>query len=467
MDGIMKSKVIMPFGGESAGKVEVVIDKSQSGLVAIFTYRPEKGTEPPQKMLLGYRDVKGAGNMLSMEKQEDGSWMAKRDIKPNESSQFFMHPNVTAEEAPYRANIVGKISLAEGNLVESLTENHALTDAEKGQVKKYVYQQDGRIVGPVEDEYLLKEEEIFVEIYFPRGFRHSQKQVYDFQVILDGDMHLRQDPFGNSTGTKTILDNLIATGKMEATVVAFVSPTRPTMRDGEYIAMPRLREYGCNPKTATFLARLPAALRQLGIPISTEPNKIGICGQSMGGLQALYTAKIHPDVYGQVIAQSPAVWWGPNALRLAEKEPKRPVRYEDDATWRAPLANTDEQQYLLSMIQKKHDVLSDNDVPEVEINIQLQAGTHETGDCGMGDEPLTQATQRLAQELGVTCKIHDGGHSADAWATGLSVSLPNAHPSSALQQNRSPQALSVKERLVEAKKAQGTQGPDSDYKLDY
>jgi enterochelin esterase-like enzyme len=66
----------------------------------------------------------------------------------------------------------------------------------------------------------------------------------------------------------------------------------------------------------------------------------------------LYTAKMHPDVYGQVIAQSPAVWWSPNALRLAQKEPERAVRYEDDETHRAPLANKDEQQYLLTMIQK-------------------------------------------------------------------------------------------------------------------
>ena len=51
--------------------------------------------------------------------------------------------------------------------------------------------------------------------------------------------------------------------------------------------------------------------------------------------------------------------------------------------------------------------------------------------------------QRLAEELGITCKIHDGGHSADAWATGLSVSLPNAHPSRELQQSRSPHAPSV------------------------
>jgi hypothetical protein len=97
--------------------------------------------------------------------------------------------------------------------------------------------------------------------------------------------------------------------------------------------------------------------------------------------------------------------------------------------------------------------LTGNAVLEGDINIQLQAGTHETGDCGLGDEPLKQATQQLAEELGITCKIHDGGHSADAWATGLSVSLPNAHPSREIQQSRLPHVLSVeyKERLQDVK----------------
>lgn len=424
----MPKSIKLAITGESAGIVEVVMENTSSELTATFIYTPNLETPTPKEMLLGYRDASGKGHMLSMTKEENGQWTAKRSMAPNESSDFFMHPDVKPGELTQKPNIINKISLSNGKIVTSVYENPDLSQEKKGSIQKRVLNPEGILSEPVDEHYQLKPGEQLVEVYFPAGYQSSEPKGYNIQVMLDGDMHLRQDAFGNSMGTKDILDNLISEGKMEPVIAVFVSPTQPTMEKGNWVSMPRLKEYGCDPQTDEMLAKIPGALRQAGIPVTSDPQKIGLCGQSMGGLQALYTAKMHPDIYGQVIAQSPAIWWGPSSSRLNGEAVDAPVQYEDDRTWRAPLANKEEQQYLLHMLKTGYDELSKREVPKGDVNIKLQAGTHETGDRGLGDEPLTQATMLLAKELHIGCRLHNGGHAAEPWATGLAVLLPQAHP---------------------------------------
>jgi pimeloyl-ACP methyl ester carboxylesterase len=426
----MPESIKIPVKGKSAGVVEIVISDSPSvGKVhATVTYLPKPGEEEPREMLFGYRDETG-GHMIGMNKSEDGHWIAEIEISPNASPDFFLHPNVKPGELRERPNIINKISLMDGRIVRSTYENMELSEDKKGRLEKRVYSMDGSLSEPVDDTYLPKFGEKVVDVYLPAGYGESPTKQYNLQVMLDGDMHLRQDAFGNSMGTKHILDNLIAEGKVEPVVAVFLAPTTPTLGiAGDWEEMPRLREYGCDLETDGQLANLPRALQSAGIAVTSDPQKTGICGQSMGGLQALYTAKMHPQIYGQVIAQSPAVWWGPSSERLAGDDVERKVRYEDDLTWRAPLSSSDQQQYILKMLQTGMDDLSRKPVPAGAVNVFLQAGTQETGDCGQGDEPLKQATEMLATELKIPCKIHDGGHTAEAWASGLAVALPSMHP---------------------------------------
>ncbi|KTD44349.1 alpha/beta hydrolase [Legionella parisiensis] len=431
----MAESIKFVVNGESAGTIEVIIDNTSSELTATFIYKPNPETPIPKEMLLGYRDSSGKGHMILMT-EDSGQWIAKRCIEPNESSDFFMHPDVKPGELHQKPNIINKIALSDGKIVISVYENPELNKKNKGSMQNRVLNAEGILSEPVDKSYQSGSGEQLVEVYFPAGYGAAPKE-YGMQVMLDGDMHLHQDAFGNRMGTMDILDNLIAEGKMEPIIAVFVSPTQPTMEMGKWVSMPRLKEYGCDLQTDAMLTKIPEALRQAGISVTRDLQKIGLCGQSMGGLQALYTAKMHPDIYGLVIAQSPAVWWGPSSLRLSGEESTVPVRYEDDQTWRAPLANKEEQRYLLHMIQTGYDALSNREVPKGEPHIYLQAGILETGDCGLGDEPLTQATLSLAQELHVECRLHNGGHTAESWATGLAVQLPQAHPRlTALKENQ-------------------------------
>ncbi len=105
------------------------------------------------------------------------------------------------------------------------------------------------------------------------------------------------------------------------------------------------------------------------------------------------------------------------------------MRVEQDETWRAPLDDEANQQYLLTMIQTKKDSLAaEEDLPEGTVQMQLQAGTLEDGTHREGDAPLDQATMRLANATGSKYIIHDGGHTPDAWASGLAIMLPVSHP---------------------------------------
>ncbi|KTC75981.1 putative secreted esterase [Legionella birminghamensis] len=416
----------------AGGVVDIVIDNSLSALTATFVYTPNPEATP-NEMLLGYHDAAGQDHMVSMTLEPNGQWTARRTIAPNESSDFFMHPDVKPGKLSQKPDIINKIALSDGKIVTSVYENPKLTS--KGRLQTHVLSAEGQLSEPVEAHYQSKPGEQLLEIYFPAGYNPSETKDYNIQVMLDGDMHLRQDAFGNSMNTTTILDNLIAEGKMAPAIAVFVSPTPPVNEQGQWVDMQRLKEYGCNPQTDAMLAAIPRALRQAGIKAVDDPQRTGLCGQSMGGLQALYTAKMHPDIYGQVIAQSPSVWWGPPTEKW-----DGPVLYEADETWRAPLANKEEQQYLLGMLKSRHDRLSGRQLPTGNVNVYLQAGTHETG--AHGGEPLTQAAMSLARELNTGCRLHNGGHAAEAWATGLALSLPLAHPGPSLMKDT---ALEIQE----------------------
>ncbi len=49
-----------------------------------------------------------------------------------------------------------------------------------------------------------------------------------------------------------------------------------------------------------------------------EPEKTGIAGSSMGGLLALYAALQYGHIFGRVGVLSPAVWFNPHVVKLAE-----------------------------------------------------------------------------------------------------------------------------------------------------
>jgi enterochelin esterase-like enzyme len=120
--------------------------------------------------------------------------------------------NILGESAG-TVDIIDKIALKDGKIIDGAYQNTALAENEKGVVKRYVYKDE--TIKPVSHDDKLSPDEKIIDIYFPAGYDPNAKQIYGLHVFLDGDLHLALDPFGQSMGTQHVLDNLIAAGKME------------------------------------------------------------------------------------------------------------------------------------------------------------------------------------------------------------------------------------------------------------
>ncbi|MFJ6852226.1 enterochelin esterase [Streptomyces sp. NPDC091271] len=136
-------------------------------------------------------------------------------------------------------------------------------------------------------------------------------------VLLDGEHWQPQ------LGLAHLLDNLIADGRIPPLVALL-----PDSVD----AGTRWADLTCRPEFAAFLADelLPWAAARL--PVTDDPARTVVAGQSLGGLSAAHAALSAPSRFGNVLAQSGSFWWpdGPRAQWLTDRiasAPRLPVRF--------------------------------------------------------------------------------------------------------------------------------------------
>ncbi|MFE9769301.1 alpha/beta hydrolase-fold protein [Streptomyces sp. NPDC005808] len=115
-------------------------------------------------------------------------------------------------------------------------------------------------------------------------------------VLCDGDMW-----FGR-LGLGQTLDALIADGALPP--LAVLSPDAVDRHT-------RWNELGGREEFVSFLTDelLPWAAGRW--PLTADPGRTVVAGQSLGALTALYAAHLRPDRFGKVLAQSASLWWRP------------------------------------------------------------------------------------------------------------------------------------------------------------
>jgi len=156
-----------------------------------------------------------------------------------------------------------------------------------------------------------------VWLYKSPGTTGSARQTYNLFVFL-------QSEYVNELAVPATLQKLVAAGEIPPTiaVVLDTSTERPT----DIANRAKFDRF----VTANLLPWLRAKLGRL-----PEPKNVVIAGFSVGGLTAAYIAYRHPDVFGNVLAQSGAFWrgnegandppeWLTNELR---NNPRLPLRF--------------------------------------------------------------------------------------------------------------------------------------------
>ncbi len=132
-------------------------------------------------------------------------------------------------------------------------------------------------------------------IYTPPGYAPDVES-YPLVVLLDGYIYAHVIP------TPTILDNLIATGRLPPVVALMVNP--PDLDT-------RLSELACSQPFVDFLARELVPWARQEYHVTPDPARVVVGGSSLGGLTAAFAGLRYPDVFGNVLAQSGSFWWRP------------------------------------------------------------------------------------------------------------------------------------------------------------
>ena len=167
-----------------------------------------------------------------------------------------------------------------------------------------------------------------VAVYLPPQYS-PRAEPYPLLVLFDEDAYLTLIP------TPTILDNLIAEGRIPP-VVALLIGNAPGARD---------RELPCNPEFSRALVTevLPWAHRLYNF--TSDPRQTLVGGSSFGGLAAACAGLWHPETFGNILAQSGSFHWTPppgSALTDSSPEPnwvarqfisspRKPLRFYLDA----------------------------------------------------------------------------------------------------------------------------------------
>jgi enterochelin esterase family protein len=171
-----------------------------------------------------------------------------------------------------------------------------------------------------------------VFVYLPHGYGRSQRH-YPSLYVLDGGDYLSLGMMA------TVLDNMIADGRIRPLVGVFVEPRTDVTRPG---TTKRTTDYGLNELFVAHLTRELRPMLENRYSLSRSARNRGIMGASLGGLLATYAAYTCPHVFSFSGAQSPAYWWKQNAIiKMIAQGRVKPIRfYLDTGTIQNSLEST-------------------------------------------------------------------------------------------------------------------------------
>jgi enterochelin esterase family protein len=145
----------------------------------------------------------------------------------------------------------------------------------------------------VEDTKCGKSRRVWV--YTPPRYNPESGVPYRLLICFDGASYLAEIP------VPTMLNNLLAADKISPTVAVMID-------NGD--ARASAEDLDNHAAFADFMAGEFVPWVRQRWRVSADPAQTILCGYSRGGLGATYVAWKHPEVFGNVLAQSGAFWRG-------------------------------------------------------------------------------------------------------------------------------------------------------------
>jgi enterochelin esterase family protein len=143
----------------------------------------------------------------------------------------------------------------------------------------------------VDDRQYNRKRKIWV--YTPPGYDAKSSEPYRLLISFDGEDYIKDIP------APTILDNLIAAGKIHPAIQVMIDNSED-----------RLGDLANHQKFADFVAKDLLSWAQTKYRVAHEAEKVTLLGYSAGGLAAAYVAFRYPNLFGNVLSQSGAFWRG-------------------------------------------------------------------------------------------------------------------------------------------------------------
>jgi enterochelin esterase-like enzyme len=136
-----------------------------------------------------------------------------------------------------------------------------------------------------------------LRIYTPPGYR-TTGEPYALLVTSDGDTIVE------NLQVPTVLDNLIAAGRIPPMVAVFIGGAAGAQST-------RSAELSANEGYVELVVREVVPWMRSTYHVTRDPARTVIGGASLAGLTATFAALRHPDVFGNVISMSGSFWWKP------------------------------------------------------------------------------------------------------------------------------------------------------------
>ena len=227
-----------------------------------------------------------------------------------------------------------------------------------------------------------------VRVYLPPGYQKSGR---DYGVLLayDGNQYTMGVP------TPMILDNMIAAKAIAPLIAVFMeSPDRDI-------------EFPPNDDFQKFVGDELIPQLRVRYRMSRDPARSAVLGSSYGGLAAVYTGIVHPELFGNVISQSGSFAWSPplpaTAVAAAAAAPP-------------PFRGTNaDSGYLIKRVAE---------APRRNVRFYLDAGLWEGG--GMLSANRLMHSVLVGKGYEVTYREAPGTHSSYYWMLRLPEGLEAA-----------------------------------------